>query len=102
MRGPDNVYINQRFRKNFDDLVRGVNRALENSKALTNMGFLLRRQPSKRNPRQKQRFFLTVFLTAIRRCWIDAGFLPPSACAEAGRLLSLVGAAKTLSKPDNA
>jgi hypothetical protein len=48
-----------------------------------------------------QRFFLTVFLTATRRCWIDADFLPPFARAERGRVLALEDVAKELLKPEN-
>ncbi|CAN7430372.1 hypothetical protein LJR084_002846 [Variovorax sp. LjRoot84] len=48
-----------------------------------------------------QRYFLTVFLTASQRCWIDADFLPPFARAERGRVLALEDAAKELLKPEN-
>jgi hypothetical protein len=48
-----------------------------------------------------QRFFLTVFLTATRRCWIDADFLPPIAGAERGHMLALENAAKEQLEPEN-
>jgi hypothetical protein len=47
------------------------------------------------------RFFLTVFLTATRRCWIDADFLPAFARAERGRILAPEDAVKELLKPEN-
>jgi hypothetical protein len=41
-------------------------------------------------------------LTATRRCWLDADFLLPFACAERGRVLALEDAATKLLKPENA
>ncbi|WP_177206487.1 MULTISPECIES: hypothetical protein [unclassified Variovorax] len=48
-----------------------------------------------------QRYFLTVFLTASRRCWIDADLLPPFARSERDPVLALEDAPKELLKPEN-
>ena len=75
---------------------------LETFKLLKDMGFLWQQDSSKSDRRRMQRFFLTTCLTATRRCWLDADFLPPFACAERGRVLAPEDAAQELLKPENA